>query len=197
MKKERTPKSEKIMAAGKELFWKHGFYRVNVDEICQSAGVSRMTFYKNFRNKTDLAITILQNFYDKQMAKYDSIINSDEDFTVKAREIILLKIEATENLSKEYLSDIFKMEDSEISVWYHRIFSEYTEKLKKDLVRAQKNGEIRKDINIEFLMYFFNKFYEMVADPELLSHYASAQDMLVEIINFFFYGIQPQKGKTK
>jgi AcrR family transcriptional regulator len=41
----------KILAAGRDLFWKHGFKRVTIEEVCREAGASKMTFYKFFENK--------------------------------------------------------------------------------------------------------------------------------------------------
>jgi len=197
MEEKKGPKYGKIREAGKELFWKHGISRVNVDEICLLAGVSRMTFYKYFRNKTDLALNILESFYDENLRRYNSIMRSDKDFADKAKELILLKIDGTNDLSKEFVDDIFRMKDSEVSKWYQKIYANYMDIMEKDLIMAQKKGEIRKDLKIEFIMYFFDKTYIMVTDPVLLSHYESVQEMILEVINFFFYGIMPPKGKVK
>ena len=89
------------------------------------------------------------------------------------------------------------MKDSEVSKWYQKIYANYMDIMEKDLIMAQKKGEIRKDLKIEFIMYFFDKTYIMVTDPVLLSHYESVQEMILEVINFFFYGIMPPKGKVK
>ena len=48
-----NPKREQILKTGKELFWKFGFKRVTIEEICKEAGISKMTYYKYFTNKMD------------------------------------------------------------------------------------------------------------------------------------------------
>ena len=54
-----NPKRKKILDTAHELFWKHGLKRVSIEEICAVAGVSKMTFYKHFANKTALVKYIL------------------------------------------------------------------------------------------------------------------------------------------
>jgi len=51
MKTTSNPKREQILTTGKELFWKFGFKRVTIEEICKEAGVSKMTYYKFFTTK--------------------------------------------------------------------------------------------------------------------------------------------------
>jgi AcrR family transcriptional regulator len=50
-----SKKYESILITGHDLFWKFGFKRVTIDEICKKAEVSKMTFYKYFTDKIDLA----------------------------------------------------------------------------------------------------------------------------------------------
>ena len=54
-----SPKVSQIMLAAKDLFWKFGIRKVSIEEICSKANVSKVTFYKYFENKIDLAIFIL------------------------------------------------------------------------------------------------------------------------------------------
>ena len=52
---KRSAKLQAILDAAKSLFWKHGIRRVTIEEICEVAGVSKMTYYKYFSNKTAIA----------------------------------------------------------------------------------------------------------------------------------------------
>ena len=42
-----------ILEAAKELFFKHGFKRISIEDICNKADVSRRTFYVYYENKAD------------------------------------------------------------------------------------------------------------------------------------------------
>ncbi|MBN2410872.1 helix-turn-helix transcriptional regulator, partial [candidate division KSB1 bacterium] len=61
----------------KELFFKYGIRRVTIEEICKKARVSKMTFYKFFQNKIELAIVMLKKLYDDAEEDLDKITNSD------------------------------------------------------------------------------------------------------------------------
>jgi hypothetical protein len=66
-----------------------------------------------------------------------------------------------------------------------------------DYVVAQKNGEIRKDVKPEFISYFLNHIYEMLGDENLSKLYANPNEMAMELIRFFFYGILDHHEKNQ
>ena len=63
----------------------------------------------------------------------------------------------------------------------------------KDYAEAQKRGDIRQDIKIEFILWYLNKMLDMMKDDTLGKMYDSPQDLIMEMVNFFFYGIMPRK----
>ena len=54
----RTKNRDELIAAGKALFLKNGFLGSHVKEICESAGISRVTFYKHFETLDHLIFAI-------------------------------------------------------------------------------------------------------------------------------------------
>ena len=57
-----TPQSanrERLMKSAFTLFQRFGIKKVTVEEIARGANVSKMTFYKYFRNKKDILLTIM------------------------------------------------------------------------------------------------------------------------------------------
>ena len=61
---KRSEKFESITSAAKSLFWKHGIRRVSIEEICEDAGVSKMTCYKYFSNKTAIAKYLIEDLFE-------------------------------------------------------------------------------------------------------------------------------------
>lgn len=49
---------ETILAAAKNLFLKHRSKRVTAEEICEKAGISKMTFCRYFQNKIEFFFAI-------------------------------------------------------------------------------------------------------------------------------------------
>src|SRR4051794_17893212 len=47
---------DRLVAAAVELFYRHGFAAVGVDQVLAAAGVTKTTFYKHFESKDDLMV---------------------------------------------------------------------------------------------------------------------------------------------
>jgi len=185
-------KLKKILIVSKELFWKHGFKRITIEEICNEANVSKMTFYKHFKNKKELVEFIINNITDKAMKKYRKIMDSDITFPDKIKKTIDLKMEATKDISNEFLNDYIRYADDEMLALFQQNKNEIMGSILNDYIEAQKKGEIRKDINPKFILYFLNNLQEMVKDEQLEKMYDKPQDIIMELTNFFFYGILPR-----
>jgi AcrR family transcriptional regulator len=182
-----------ILKKSKELFWKFGIKRVSVEEICEEANVSKMTFYKFFANKIDLARVVLDKVMEDALNQYTRLLGEDIPYREKIRKMILLKEEGTENISQEFVKDIYKDRQSELFDYFNKKTASIYSIIINDLRNAQHNGWIRKDIKPEFLLYMFDKMIEMSSDEKLLSYYKNEQELVLEVTNFFFYGILIQK----
>ena len=111
---QNHPKREQILQTGKVLFWKFGFRRVTIEELCKEAGVSKMTFYKYFSNKMDLVKTIMRDFGTASLEKYRAIIDSDLPYPEKVLGMIRLKRDQTEAMSNEFFRDYTNLDDPEM-----------------------------------------------------------------------------------
>jgi AcrR family transcriptional regulator len=187
-KKYRT-----ILDTSRELFWKHGYRRVTVEEICREAKTSKMTFYRFFKNKFELAKTVLDLFFDESLIKFMEIINENSSPSEKMQKILLMKIEGTTNISDEFLQDFYNTPELGLTSY----IEEKTEAMRLEIIKLFKAGQnrewIRKDLNVEFFLYFIQKITPVLTDKELLKLFKSPQDLIIECTNLFVYGISPVK----
>ena len=51
---------ERILAAASELFYAHGIRATSADRIIEQVGITKVTFYRHFRSKSDLVVAYLQ-----------------------------------------------------------------------------------------------------------------------------------------
>jgi len=188
-------KLREIMIASKKLFWKFGFKRVTIEEVCHEANVSKMTFYKHFKNKMELIIYLINHITDKAMKQYREIMDSNIPFPEKVKKSIALKLESSKDMSNEFYDDYVRHADMEMLALLHEKSNEMMGAILNDYIEAQKNGEIRQDIKPEFILYFLNHLLEMAKDERLEKIYNNPQDMIMEFTNFFFYGVLPRDGK--
>jgi len=173
-----SPKNERIRKTA-----------VNVEEICREAGVSKMTFYKYYRNKNDLVKSIMEEKINESIVTYREIMASGLPYTSKVEKIILLKMEQTREMSSEFFRDYFNSGDEELMAFMNKKTRMTVEMVTEDFRRAQEQGLIREDIRIEFIMYFMNKMLHLAQDKELKKHYPSMNDLIMEMTRFFFYGV--------
>ena len=189
MKDTSTPKREVILKTGKELFWKYGFKRVTIEEVCKEAGISKMTFYKYFSNKIELVKTIMDDILRVSLDKYKLIMASDIPYPEKVVEMIHLKKDQIEHMSSEFFKDYVQSGDPELISYLEQLSGESMQIFMDDFKKAQENGDIRKDLKIEFIMYVMNHLIEMAQNDALINMYDEPQDLVMEITNFLFYGI--------
>lgn len=191
-RKENSKKSRKflsIVQTAQDLFFRFGMRRVTVEEICQESGVSKMTFYKYFENKTNLAVYILKETVKETESRYAAIMKKKVPFAQKVEETIHLKLEQNEKFSQEFFRELLNGEIPEVSKLLYEKVQENLHRVLKDYSEAQVTGDIRPDIKPEFILYILNKLSDMISDEELAKLYDSPRALTAELINFFFYGI--------
>ncbi len=186
-------KYDAILNASKNLFWKHGFRRVTVEEICKVAGTSKMTFYSYFQNKTDVAKTVIDKVYDDGMMELRKIFHDESTPAEKMNKIIRMKYDGTYSISKEFMDDFYRNPEIGLSVHIEEkikgVKMEYLALFKE----GQDKGWIRKEMNIEFMFSFFQSMAIYLSDDKMLSLFSTPQDLIMEITNLFIYGITPVK----
>ncbi|MDH5400685.1 MAG: TetR/AcrR family transcriptional regulator, partial [Cyclobacteriaceae bacterium] len=182
-----------IFETAKELFWKYGIRRVTIEEICKEAGVSKMTFYKFFPNKVALANTILEKIMDESLGNFEDIVNSDLPFTEKVKNLFKLKLEVSKDISIEFINDVNHGPHSELvksmeaaGLRSQRIFVDF-------LLDSQSRGLIRKGIKIDFILHYLNYSQHIMEDEQLRSLYDHPQDLIMEAMDFLFYGLMPHQ----
>jgi AcrR family transcriptional regulator len=190
--KKENKKYSEILAAARELFWKHGFRRVTVQEICQRAGVSKMTYYKHFPNKIELAKIVFDKEIKDGIEKFHNLMDEDLPAPEKIEKMILMKAESTNNISQEFMEDFYLGSEPELKRFVVEKTRESWESLLKDWKNAQKMGVFRDDFKPEFLLQVSFKMVELLKDKDLHKLYGSTQELILEFSRFFAYGISPR-----
>ncbi len=189
---KKSAKYDAILSTATDLFMRYGVKRVTVEEICKSAEVSKMTFYKFFKNKVHLAENIIFSILDNAQVEFDSIWKQLSTFEHKIDQFIKLKMVYSKKFSKEFFLDFMNL-----SPKINDQILDYTQKNQiiflSMVEQAQKRGSVRNDISINFMSYMVNHFLEMAEDEKFLSLYENTEDLTMDIINFYFYGIMGKK----
>jgi hypothetical protein len=103
----------------------------------------------------------------------------------------------THEMSQELLDDIYKNPDQELFETIDNIKKRMIGIYLGDIRDSQKTGKIRSDVKPEFMLYFLNNLTEMLTDSRLVDIYPNPEQMISEVMTFFFYGIMPRKNGEK
>lgn len=182
-----------LVKAARTLFFKFGIKKVTIEDIAKEANVSKMTFYRTFKNKEDIAVELFKKLYQENMAQYRSIMDSEEDFTIKIQQVIEVKQKKFEELSADLIEDVFNSNMNELSALIEKQKKDSNAKFINDLWVAQKKGWIRKDLKIDFLLYMLEWFYSNMKNKQMEAIFNSPQEMSKQMTDFFFYGIMNNK----
>src|ERR1700755_1307857 len=64
---------ERIVAAARDLFYRHGIRAVGVDSIAEAAGTNKMTLYRHFESKDELVAEYLRQEACKGHASWQAL----------------------------------------------------------------------------------------------------------------------------
>lgn len=182
-----------IIQAARALFWKHGFKRVSIEEICREAATSKMTFYKFFANKLELAKAVFDFVVDDSVSTFRTVLHETTSASELIGQMLQMKKEGIHEISKEFITDFYANPDLGLKDYIEEKTRTVWATMIGDFKQAQERGLFRKDLNIEFFVYFTRKFSELLNDPYLAKIYPNPQDLIMELTRFSAYGISPQE----
>ena len=177
-KTSRNSKREQILETAIRLFSRYGAKRVTIEELCREAGVSKMTFYKYFANKTRLVESIKDRWVEEGFQKFEEISALDIPFPEKIQLMTRWKVEFASRISAEFLREMVSMDDVE---------KQFKSRYLKNIADAQQNGDIRSDIDLDFLWMVLEKLSELVKEEQwkdVFSDFSQYQEQLRTLIYF-------------
>ena len=191
--KQLTPKERLLLDAAEALFLRLGIRRVTVEEVCRKSGVSKMTFYKYFSNKYDLARRVVLRMFDDVGRRKWEILRAEKSFHWKAEQLIQMEIDIARDMSEDFMEDFFKSPElAEITV---PMMEEAYRDLDNLYRTAQANGEIRDDVDIELIMYMTRNMYAVMMDRSISSHYENMHEFTRQITKLFFFGVLSREDR--
>ncbi|MGJ3236938.1 TetR/AcrR family transcriptional regulator [Marivirga sp.] len=184
-----TKSQKAILASATALFWKYGLKKVTVEEICDNAGVSKMTFYRRFVNKEHAAEEILEEILEDNLRRYSAIMDEKKPFPEKINEILKLKHQEAKKMSKDFINEILIEDGSALSELIQRYTLKSYKVMIADFEKAKKEGWVREDLKPEFIMDMLGVIRTKMQDENFLKMFKSMDEAIMELSNFFFYGI--------
>ena len=101
-------------------------------------------------------------------------------------------MDGTHGISKEFLQDFYNDRELGLKEYIAEKTTQSWSEILNDFKQAQEKGWFRSDLKPEFLFYFSQKMGELLIDENLVKLYHTPQELILELTNFFAYGISPR-----
>lgn len=172
MEQKKNTKDQ-ILLTALSLFLKHGYSDVSVNKISSKAGVSKGGFYHYFKSKQELLEIIMDRFFVVYVHDILNILNSPSMSTREKIEKNFENILPSEMLTPKLPNDQAYGEDNysllllegiakfeSIKSMVRNAYRLLIDKYREMLSAAQKNGEIKKDLDCQLYSMKINALRE-------------------------------------
>lgn len=175
-----SAKFSTLVETAKTLFYKHGVKRVTVEEICEKANVSKVTFYKYFSNKDAIVRHIRDELMEAGFAKYDEIVALDISFPEKIDLITQWRVEFFSQMKSEFIEDIVSFEET---------MAEMKKRFMANIAIAQARGEVRTDLSPGLIWLAAEKLNEIVVDGSWKDAVSDYNELHRQLRTLYFHGL--------
>ena len=177
---KKSEKPDQIIKTAIDLFSRFGAKRVTVEEICKTAGVSKVTFYKYFKNKLDLIRHIRDDLIEIGFNKFDEISAMDIPYPEKIELMTRWRIEFFSQMKNEYIHELFSLDE---------VVEEAKQRYLRNISMAQEKGEIQPNLSPELIWLVSEKLNEIIRDKSWQTVFTDYSEFQEQMRRLFFFGL--------
>ena len=185
---DRPKKEGDILRTAEHLFMQFGYNKVSVEEICREAGVSKVTFYKYFKNKFEVLSDYMTVRLELGMDVFNRIRAADASLQEKMQALIAMKESAVSHFTPVFYKSLLSGDEA-IQAFMQEWINQSMNAMRNFLEDGQKSGEIYSEYSVEFLLHVWTSMSEIARSESMLSMYNDDMVKLSQdFLNFLFFG---------
>ncbi len=185
---DRPKKEGDILRTAEDLFMQFGYDRVSVEEICREAGVSKVTFYKYFKNKFGVLEEYMTIRLELGMDVFNRIRAADASLQEKMAALIAMKESAVSHFTPVFYKSLLSG-DQDVQAFMQEWIVQSMNAMRAFLEDGQKSGEIYSGYSVDFLLHVWTSMSEIARSESMLKMYNDDMVKLSQdFMNFLFYG---------
>lgn len=169
------------------LFRKHGYQRVSVEEICATAQVSKVTFYKHYAGKDELFLYIVRRLIEEFKDRVDAILESEMSLKRKFDETTILKQRLATLLGDELLRAMFSVPAAK------SFMDEFTAasvaEFRGFMLSERDKGTLNPNLDIDVILALMVEFNGLYASGKLIGLFSSPEEMIRQVNELLVYGM--------
>ncbi|MCB5261331.1 MAG: TetR/AcrR family transcriptional regulator [Candidatus Cloacimonetes bacterium] len=189
--KEIRSKQRKLIETAAQLFFKHGFKKVTIEEICRTAKVSKVTFYRYFSSKDEMIKYITRLLGDNFAIKLEQIIDRDSTIKSKFDDIAILKQDFAANLGGELRDSIFN--SPAVKEYMHGLDQRLMQKFEQLMHNEQAQGNINPQVDIEKAVAFISRLNQLLSDDSFTGIYPDLKEMIGQVNELLVMGLKSRE----
>ncbi|GIV27805.1 MAG: TetR family transcriptional regulator [Bacteroidia bacterium] len=186
---------DNILSAAQELFFKKGIKSVTVDDIAAKLKISKKTIYETFENKDAIVFELVKAHLNHHKELIEKLIEQSDNIIEETMNVV--------RCSSEMMNHINPVVFEDLKTYYPKVWK-YLEDFKasfimqtiiKGLEKGQKQGLIRKDINIKLIAYLRLLQINLLFETDILEKFnLTFNELQNQLTKHFLYGIATEKG---
>ena len=175
----------RILTAAEKLFSEKGYAQTTIDDISKASEYSRRTLYAYYESKEDILHHIIEKGLRSLKKDIESAANDNIEFACAYRAVCTAK----KRYRKEYPYSLETLKRSG-AVKILCLGTEINEILEALILRGQKSGEVRKDVNPLLTVYVLSASLDsLLALAETKGEFICMQNGMTEE-EFLDYGFR-------
>jgi len=185
---DRPKKEGDILRTAEDLFMHFGYDKVTVEEICREASVSKVTFYKYFKNKHEVLRDYMTVRLNLGMEVFTRIREADASLPEKMKALIAMKESAVSHFTPVFYKSLLTGDES-VQAFMQEWGTRSMGAMRDFLEDGQKSGEIHADYSLDFLLHMWNSLAETARSESMMAMFNDDMVKLsTDFLNFLCFG---------
>lgn len=186
-------KKEKIVKKARDMFMKYGLRSVSMDDISKELNISKKTIYEIFKDKAGLIKSIIVTEIKSSMSETEKIFRPEINAIERMFEINQLIIAIRKGMPQNISFELQKYYPEILEELKLKTENNMLKTIKENLKQGQKEGLIRKNINLDIIAALQVKRSGMIDGiAEMLN--LNYEEILNEIFDYHIRAISTEKG---
>lgn len=185
----------KILNGAEELIFKFGIKNITMDDIARHLSMSKKTIYKYFKEKDEIIHSLMKHHIEDDKCRIKNIHSGKLNVVEEVFEMMKEMREMFSRINPIVFHELHKFYPH---IWkdFQQFKNEFIEKtVEESLLRGQKEGLIRKDVNTKLLSRLRVETIELTLNGEaFLNEKYNLADVQIAITEHFLYGVCTLKG---
>jgi len=191
MEEKLTPLLENV----KSIFMRYGIKSVTMDDLCREMGISKKTLYQFVSDKNDLVKKAMSHEIYNDQLEMNSVLEKNLGAIDELMEITKLVGVKLKNMHPSILYDMQKYYPEAWEIMSKHRNGYIVQTIKNNILKGQKEGIYRFDLNEQIIALLFASKIELFADTNAYAHLGlTPSQMYAENLIYHIRGIANLEG---